>query len=223
MTIHINTFVKRQTPESEFSHFNPDTSGDPWEFLKNMLYGIIGVDLLKCGVSMDSDLCLTEDLLVGCANIKRGYREGVVLVNVPLDSEDDHPWFYSGVAVLEEGAELRGSFKARRPGESPRKSVGVVGASKMPAKSAFVVLYASTVLAEGDDNELEAVEGNWEVISINANPCDDEMPISPMVLMHNHFGSDGGTDTNMNDEEFVNALREAFLFWKDKAMVLPQE
>ena len=60
--------------------------------------------------------------------------------------------------------------------------------------------------------------GNWEVVSINANPFDEQMPIDPNVLMHNHFGSEGGTDTNLSDEDFVAMLRTSFEFWKDKAM-----
>jgi hypothetical protein len=44
------------------------------------------------------------------------------------------------------------------------------------------------------------------------------MPIDPMTLMHNHFGSSGGTATNMTDAELVAALRTSFMWWKDKAM-----
>ena len=38
-----------------------------------------------------------------------------------------------------------------------------------------------------------------------------------MVLMHNHFGSSGGTATNLNDGDFVDTLRHSFQFWRDKA------
>ena len=81
------------------------------------------------------------------------------------------------------------------------------------------MLYASDVLADDGDNELPPEEGNWEIISINASPSEDEVPINPMTLMHNHFGSDGGTDTNLSDKEFVKMLSEGFEFWKDKAMI----
>ena len=81
-----------------------------------------------------------------------------------------------------------------------------------------VVLYRSDVLAENGDNALESSEDNWEVVSINASPVEGEIPINPMTLMHNHFGSEGGTATNMTDVEFVAALREGFAFWSDKAM-----
>ena len=50
-----------------------------------------------------------------------------------------------------------------------------------------------------------------------------EVPINPMTLMHNHFGSDGGTDTHLSDKDFVIMLREGFEFWKDKAMIEEQK
>ena len=78
------------------------------------------------------------------------------------------------------------------------------------------------VLAEDGDNELPAKEGNFEIISINASPSALE-PINPDCLMANHFGADGGTNTQMSDASFVAALRESFEFWQDKAMCADQE
>ena len=145
-------------------------------------------------------------------NAVQSYREGVVTVRIPAEG------FFSGVVTLTEGAELVGSFKARREGETPRKELLAKGANKIPAAQVDIVLYRSDVLAENGDNSLESSEANWEVISINASPVEGEIPINPMTLMHNHFGSDGGTTTNMTDAEFVAALREGFSFWSDKAM-----
>ena len=141
-----------------------------------------------------------------------GYREGVVMVSV------DASRFFSGIVQLKDGDELCGAFEARRDGEDPRKVVAAVGASKLPAKNVEIVLYASTVLAEDGDNELPAGPSSWEVISINASPEIHHIPIPPAVLMHNHFGSSGGTATNLNDEDFVEMLRGSFIYWKDKAM-----
>jgi len=145
---------------------------------------------------------------------KEGYRDGVILVLVdPAD-------FFSGVITLVEGAKLTGSFKARRDGETPRKEIRADSPleQKIAAQSVEIVLYRSDVLAEGGDNSLESSVENWEIISINASPTEGEMPIAPMTLMHNHFGSDGGTATNMTDAEFVQALRDGFKFWANKAM-----
>jgi hypothetical protein len=192
--IHINSFVKRQTPESEFSHFDVARFADGWERLAVLVRAHFGLAV-------------------------PGYRNGVILI--PLN---DLAWlFMSGVTTLTEGAELQGSFRARVPGEKPRKSVLAVDASKLPAKTVDIVLYASTVLSESGENELPAEPGNWEIISINASPTEGTMPINPDVLMHNHFGSDGGTATNLSDSEFVAMLRESFEYWRDKAMCGPKK
>ncbi len=144
--------------------------------------------------------------------VRPGYRDGVCLVDIDVAD------ILSGVAVLAEGAELIGSYKARVPGETPRKEVRAKGASKMDAVSAFAVLYRADVLAEGGNNTLAADSGGWEVISLNAAPVEGDMPIEPGVLMHNHFGSDGGTATGLSDSELVALLRKGFEFWKDKAL-----
>jgi hypothetical protein len=180
--VGINSFVKRQTASSRFSHFE-------------------GTD--------DELLVLVQQ---GWEQAKPGYRDGVLLIPVKPSG------FFSGVVKLEEGDTLTGSFEARREGEKPRKTVTASSRSKMPAQTVEIVLYNSTVLAEDEDNELPVGEDSWEVISINASPELHEPPINPNVLMHNHFGSSGGTKTNLTDEDFVAMLRQSFVYWSDKAM-----
>ena len=180
--IIVNSFVRRQTPESRFSHFE----GSEEELLQRV------------------DECFTM--------MRPGYRTGVVLV--PIDPTG----FFSGVITLNEGDALVGSYESRKEGEAPRKFV-TTSAAKQPATLVEVVLYCSEVLAKDGDNELEPHPDNWEIISINASPTPDcKIPIAPNVLMHNHFGSDGGTDTGLSDAEFVALLEEGFEYWKNKAM-----
>ena len=141
---------------------------------------------------------------------KPGYRDGVVTVPVPTKG------FYSGIVQLNEGDKLCGEFKARRPGETPRKSVQAAGRAKMPAEAVELVLYSSKVLAEDGENCLPPSDGNWELISINASPVEGDQPIEPSVLLANHFGQDGGTATNMTDAELVAQLKVSVEFWADK-------
>ena len=182
MNFIANEFVKRQTIDSRFSHF--EGTGD------------LVVDMVR--QNWDSH--------------RPSYRDGVVIVPVPVGG------FCSGVVLLEPGDELSGGFESRRPGERPRKFVVSAGRRKTPAESVDVILYSSCVLSEDNDNQLPPDEGNWEIISINSSPTARPMPIDPMVLMHNHFGSDGGTETGLSDHDFVRTLRESFLFWRDKVM-----
>ena len=145
-------------------------------------------------------------------SFRPGYRDGVIEVDI------DPSGILSGVCTLTEGSELTGSFKARTAKEEPRKQVLAKGGKKIPSVSAYVALYRADVLKETNQNTLAADSGGWELVSVNGNPSEVVMPIDPMTLMHNHFGSDGGTATGMTDEQLVAALRKGFQFWKDKAM-----
>ena len=148
---------------------------------------------------------------------KPGYRTGVVLVTVPPEG------FYSSICRLQPGDTLQGSYKPRRSGEEPRKTLGIPNGQKLAARLVEVVLYNSPVLAEDGSNELPAESGNWEVVSINASPWEGGSPMHPSTLMHNHFGSSGGTKTNLTDEEFCAILKHSFMYWKDKAMLIEEQ
>ncbi len=187
-TIQISQFVRRQTKDSEFSHFEG------------------GNTALLILVSKNWD------------QRKQGYREGVVLV--PILDEWAQKKFYCGVCKLEEGDKLSGAYKARQPGEKPRKSTYKVGGEKIQAKAVDVVCYYKDVLAEGNERSSEA---DWEIISINARPSIEEMPISTGALIANHLQLSGGTKTNMSDEDFVKQLRISQAYWSDKALVEPKE
>ncbi len=192
--IFANPFVFRQTAESSQSH-----SDKSWDQL--------------CQLALDNfDRAIP------------GYRPGVLEVPIPADG------VYSGVVALKDGDKLSGQFVPRREGETPRIEIRAHADQKLPAEQATIILYSSAVLAErvyddegnmisGDDNSQPPVDGNWEIVSLNSSPVKGDMPIDPMVLMHNAFGSDGGTATEMDDAELVALLRKGFNFWKDKAMI----
>jgi hypothetical protein len=183
-TVAINSFVRRQTPESSFTHWNISD--------EELLHRI--------------QACLEEDIY------REGYRDGVILVPVEFSDID----FMSGLLELKRGDTFVGVYESRRPGEEPRKSFRVCRGLKHPAKSVEIVLYRHDVLNEGNEAETDA---DWEVISVNGYPTDEPGPIDPITLMHNHYGSDGGTPTNMTDEEFAEALAQSFEYYKDKALI----
>lgn len=180
--IHINSFVRRQTVDSPFSHW---TINDE-ELIKRI-----------------------QDNFLNC---ERGYREGVVLVQIPADG------FFSSLVKIEPDTVLIGEYAARQPGEDPRKSLYALG-SKMPAKRVDVVLYHHSVLIEKNENESEL---DWEIVSVNASPTDEPTPLPVATLIANHLELSGGTATKMTDAEFMIALRQSVNFWADKANVLPE-
>lgn len=188
-TIHINSFVRRQTAESGYSH---------WTITDEELLARIQANLPKA---------------------KPGYRDGVVLVPVPPQG------FYTSTVVLQDGDHFVGEYVARRPGEEPRKSTYVATnkfgekLEKVEAKSVNIVLYSHNVLMLNHENESSA---DYEIISINAEPTDEEAPIPTGALIANHFELSGGTATNLTDSEFVALLRKSVLYWKDKSLVSPK-
>lgn len=82
-------FVKRQTPESGYSHFNG--SWDELEYMVN--YWFIEHPYKPF--------------------TKKGYREGVIIQQLPPDR------FYSAVVELDENTKLTANFAPRREGEDP--------------------------------------------------------------------------------------------------------
>lgn len=192
----LNPFVTRQTFESEFTH---------WMF-------------------PDAELVSRTLQSVRSGNVKPGYRDGVLVVRLINCTS-----LFTSLVTLQEGDVLVGSFKARREGELPRVKMGIAAGNhyiKPEAAAVDVILYASKTLAEDGDNSLSPDDGNWEIVSVNGLPTVEDAPIDPMTLMYNHFhasgANDGGTNTGMTPEQFENAMRASFLYWRDKAMVLPR-
>lgn len=119
-------FVKRQTAESGYSHFD-----GPWQMLEN----------------------LAEDRLIQAPivpeKIHQGYRDGVILIDMPA------MLFFSAIVELKEDSKLKANYAPRRLGEDPYIRVSAK-AKKQQAKYAQVVLYRWDVLAENNERETEA-------------------------------------------------------------------
>jgi len=215
--ICISDLVRRQTGWSRFSYFG------------------------------GTDAELLDRIHANFDNAVQGYRDGVLLVPIPDTSR-----FYSATCTLKSGDVLKGTYRPRKEGEAPRKQIGVAGGQKIPAKRVDIVLYRYDVLAENHENSkrpcllcsgsgesihhrygcsscsgtgkgTEAVDADWEVISINCTATDQAEPMSVGTLLANHFhvegSNDGGTTTRLSDQDLIQKLRESYEYWKDKAMV----
>jgi hypothetical protein len=204
-TFGINEFVRRQTADSEFSHYDGDLEKllniPPQPSPSHPRHTSITI-FMHCNmptVTMAAD---------NFDKSKRAYRDGVINIPVPPDG------FMSPVVKLTEGMRLTGEYKARREGETPRINIWADG-EKTPAIAVELDFYHRDVLAENDEGTTDA---EWELVNFRAMAFENE-PIKPDVLMHNHFRSDGGTATNMTPEEFEAQLRKSFEFWKDNGLV----
>ena len=171
MNIGLNEFVLRQTSDSRFTHF----SGTDEELIELVSKNFIGMS--------------------------KGYRDGVVLVQVPADN------FYC-VGELIEGQEYKSVFKPRRDGETPFLQL-INEDPKVPCKTVEVVLYRKDVLAENDENSTDC---DWEIVSINGRDSEGPEPMNPLTMARNFLEMKGGTKANFTAEQFA----EAIVYWSKR-------
>lgn len=178
--IAMNKFARRHTADSPYSHFEGD-----FEEL----------------VALVSDHFLDQE---------EGFRDGVVLVNLPPIG------FCCGVIELTPETKLFSVFKPRAEGEAPYIHTTARG-EKAQAVKVQVVLYHHDVLAEGNENGPEKAE--WEIVSINTSPTLALPPMPPMTMARNFLGLAGGTRGEFTAEDFAKAI----IYWSDKAMIHSEE
>ncbi|MCP4243494.1 MAG: DUF3228 family protein [bacterium] len=189
--VGVTNFVRRQTRQSPFSHFDGS-----FEQV---------VELAKAA--------LAEGTWQTSAK-----TDNVLEVRVPAEG------FYSAMVKVEAGAVGEAVFEQRAGAtepEAPAWQVRVPG-KKLAAKQVTLILYSSANLGEKHAT-LPLVEGNWELVSINAELFDEHAPIMPDALMRNHFGWPGGTAMGLTDEEFVGALKRSVAHWRAFAHVKGEE
>lgn len=152
---------------------------------------------------------LLSEITSNFSRFKKGYRDGVILVPIsPVG-------FSCPIANLHEGDYLVGNFTSRVPGEEPRKKYFAPNKTPRPANFVDVVLYSREVLAETGEGSKDV---DWEIITI-LSKVDENQPMPPATLCYNFFKLSGGTSTNMTNDEFVAAMKESFIYWKDKALI----
>jgi hypothetical protein len=183
LTIAINPFARRQTPESRFGH------------------------------TTLSDEALVTLVSEHFPWAHQGYRPGVLVVPVPSEGFYSSTVPLQPGMALSATYKARRPGEAPRLHVGYQVPEGGYQGAKAPAVAVDVILYQSAVLAEGGDNSLEPDPDNWEIVSINPRMSQEEEPIHPNTLMANHFQESGGTATGMTDSEFVAALRKSRAYW----------
>jgi len=121
-----SSFVKRQTSDSGFSHFDGS-----WEELEQ-----------RAAYFMDRHYRVTP-----------GYRDGVILVDVYKAPPSKQ--FYSAIVKLDDKTKLAAHYAPRREGEASFIHVSTK-AKKQLANSASVVLYRHDILAENNEQQTNA-------------------------------------------------------------------
>lgn len=166
-------------------------------------------DQKTCRVPLQEKL---EEIQNNFSQAKPGYREGVILV--PINPAD----FIGQIRTLQDGDIFNGTYKPRQAGETPRKEIRVLG-NPDPLVAVDVVLYHRDTLAEGNENS--DLSADYEVVTFLTKISTEEQPMPPETLIANFFLDSGGTDTRMNDSEFVAALKRSHKFWRGRALTMP--
>lgn len=191
--IAVNSFAKRHTAEAPLSH-----STLPLEEVANLL--------------------LVAETREGYLPLNHNEGGRVLVATLP---ENLSQHFYSAVCLIQEDEEVFEGIRSRVEGEEPRPYREVLRSQKPQAQKVGLIFYNSLALSITGDNELEPRADNWELISINAYPDNDESmpPITPYALKANYYGWDGGTPTDMSEEDFQTMLRQSESYWTPRAFV----
>jgi hypothetical protein len=175
--VECSEFVKRQTPESGYSHFDGS-----WDELADVAASYFNTGLAK-----------------------QGYKEGVMLITVPVKDGFQKPLlsrFYSATVTIKEETKLKVAYAPRQRGEDPFIRVSAK-AKKQPAAACEIILYHKDVLAEDDDRSTAA---EWEVIAIKARASTEEEPMDPYTMARNFLHMKGGTKGDFTAEQFAQSI-----------------
>lgn len=134
---------------------------------------------------------------------RQGYKPGVRLVRVPADG------FLANTIEVTESTPLKAIFTRRREGEQAYVKVLACDCPKSPARRVEIVLYSAEVLDEDDDRSTDC---EWEIVSVNASPTDNEEPMHPLTMARNFLHLPGGTKGDYTAEQFA----EAIVYWSTK-------
>lgn len=205
MSITINStrpdpFVLRQTSESSFSSFREDMTFEE-------------VALLLHEVEEE--------------NLSEGYRpasydQGGRVIIARLTDEQVMDRFFSAITLIREGEQVLEGTRSRVEGEDPRPFREVIRDSKPLAKTVDLVFYNDVALAQGEDVDLSKLDPtSWKLVSINASEddCMDAPPITPTALEANYKGLDGGTLTDMTEDEYNAQMVISKAYWDCRANI----
>ncbi len=148
-------------------------------------------------------------------NTSNGYRDGVLLINIPCYY---NRFFRTSLVKNSSVESWEEVLEARREGEIPVRKKRAFGTKQIPMK-VVVVVYKRELLLEDELNENELTGAEWEIVSINASPCDEDVPMPPMTMARNQLAGTedgaGGTKANYSGEEYAKSI----MFWNKHMLI----
>lgn len=194
--VAVNNFVRRQTENSPFSHFD----------------GLFEAVATKAAAVLQQAARGDADAL---DHIYKQKADGVFMVKVnPLG-------FYSAVVQVRDDTPLIATFEARTPGEA-KHIVVRARAKKSPARFVDLIVYRRDILSEMDRSPPVTTDkdgpvfAQYELISINCSIALTE-PEHPLAMARNFLGMPGGTVREYTAADFATAI----WYWSQHTMASP--
>jgi len=194
--IGISEFVKRQTPDSKYAHFD-----GAWDEL-------VSIVEKECG--------FTHNL--GGGTYRGGYRKGVMLVTVPPER------FFSSITELKEGDKFISVYKPRREGEKPYVQ-GIYKGEKVPAKFVEIVLYSHDVLKENNEQSTD-LPWEIISINAFPDETESPMPPETEArnILKLAGGTDPKLEDKSKEEliQYINNMAKSIVYWNSHIQITPE-
>tara|TARA_Y100000031_G_scaffold151416_1_gene192608 strand:- start:123 stop:695 length:573 start_codon:yes stop_codon:yes gene_type:complete len=143
-----------------------------------------------------------------CGNFKAGYRNGVCIVLLPPQYNDE---FICPFVKIDQDSALRAELVKRREAEEPYIQIRATSGNPAATGKVELILYRNDVLAENNE---QSTDKDWELISIHAIPEGvEKLPMGPVTMMRNQLQLPGGTKACYSSEEWAESVR----FWQQYA------
>ena len=143
-------------------------------------------------------------------NFKNGYRDGVVLIDVPKQQIN---LFICPLTKLKESTTLKAQMVKRREDEEPYIQVRALDGEPLKTSSVELILYRKDVLEETNENTTKC---QWELIAFQAIPEEvKNMPMGPVTMMRNQLQLPGGTKGFYESEKWAESVK----FWQRFAVL----
>ena len=177
-SVGVNTFVRRQTKDSGKT------------YAKSLSF---------------SDIADHASKQLAKGHYKKGYRDGVVLVNVDKDIISD---FVCPIIKIDKNTNLIAEQVRRRDEEEPYIRIRALNGTPLKTNNVDLILYRNDVLKETNENETNCL---WELISFHAIPDEiNKLPMGPVTMMRNQLQLEGGTKGIYSSEEWAESVN----FWQ---------
>jgi len=151
-----------------------------------------------------------EQFILG--KYEKGYREGVVIVNV---TKDLIMKFVCPYIKINDKTQLYANYVKRELGEDPYVQVCALNGQVLKTGKVGLILYSYEVLNENNENSTNC---EWELIAIVSIPEGfDHIPMGPVTMMRNQLNLKGGTKGKFSSNEWAQSVR----FWQNFAVLKP--